>query len=408
MPRQKLEFEGHDGSRLAGLLQYPDEAATAYVLFAHCFSCGKDIAAASRIARALVARGYAVFRFDFTGLGNSDGDFANTNFSSNVADLMQATEFLRRHYRAPELLIGHSLGGTAVLAAAGDIPECSGVVTIGAPYEPGHITTHFAGSLEEIQRTGEAEVDVGGRSLTIKKQFIDDVARVGAGNLVGRMRKALLVFHSPLDKVVSIGEAEKIYKAAVHPKSFVSLDKADHLLTNKADAEYVASIVAAWATRYLGDTELVAASENAVDKGSVVVDEHNHQFTRVVQSDNHTWFADEPTAAGGLDLGPDPYEHLLAALGTCTSMTIRMYASRKQIPLEDIRVELSHRREYLKDCEGCDEAGSRIGVLERSISFAGELSDDEVARLLEIADKCPVHRTLTGEIRVTTALRDQG
>lgn len=402
MPRKKIEFEGHDGGRLAGLLEYPEEAAKAYVLLAHCFSCGKDIAAASRIARALVACGFAVLRFDFTGLGNSDGDFANTNFSSNMDDLLKAAEFLTSDYRAPSLLIGHSLGGTAALAVANRIPECQGVVTIGAPHDPEHITRHFDASLEAIERDGEAQVDLGGRQLTIKKQFVDDVSRISRDNVIGRIKKALLIFHSPMDEVVSISEAEKIYKSAMHPKSFVSLDKADHLLTDKTDAEYVASVIAAWATRYLDETRVVSIEESDVDKGTVLVGEHNREFTRTVHTDNHHWFADEPTSVGGLDLGPDPYEHLLAALGSCTSMTIRMYANRKELPLDDVNVWVSHDRQYLDDCEGCDDNPRRIDVLERTITFKGDLSEEQTNKLLEIADKCPVHRTLTNEIRIRT------
>jgi len=407
MPRQKITFEGHDGGRLAGALEYPDESAKAYVLFAHCFSCGKDIAAASRIARALVARGFAVLRFDFTGLGNSDGDFANTNFSSNVDDLLKAAEYLRNEYRAPSLVIGHSLGGTAALAVANDIPECRGVVTIGAPHDPEHITKHFKDSLQSIVEQGEAEIDIGGRPLTIRKQFVDDVSRVSEDKLIGKIKKALLVFHSPLDDVVSIHEAEKIYQSALHPKSFISLDKADHLLTDKADAEYVASMIAAWGTRYLEEAGVVGSHQShmdLIDQGTVVVGEHNRQFTRSVQTDNHHWFADEPTSAGGLDLGPDPYEHLLAALGTCTSMTVRMYANRKELPLDGISVTLSHDRRYADDCEGCDDQPRKIDVLERKVSFEGDLNDEQTKKLLEIADKCPVHRTLTNEIRIETQL----
>lgn len=405
MPRQKIEFKGHDGGYLAGLLQYPDEAPRAWVLFAHCFSCGKDIAAASRIARALVAQGFAVLRFDFTGLGNSDGDFANTNFSSNVTDLQKAADFMREQYEAPGLLIGHSLGGTAALIAAGDIPECKGVVTIGAPYEPAHMTKHFSDNLQTIMDDGEANVELGGRSLTIKKQFVEDVTRVSVDDLVGKLRRALLIFHSPLDEVVSAEEAEKIYKAARHPKSFVSLDHADHLLTNKSDAEYVAAIVASWATRYLGESQHVKSVESDLEKGAVSVGERNHQFTRTVKTDNHQWFADEPASSGGHDLGPDPYEHLLAALGTCTSMTIRMYANRKGLPLDDVQVKLRHHRRYADDCEGCEKEAGKIDVMEREISFQGDLDAAQRSKLLEIADKCPVHKTLTGEIRVTTDLK---
>lgn len=407
MPRTKVEFQGHEGVRLAGLLEYPAGRARAYALFAHCFSCGKDSAAASRIARALVARGIAVLRFDFTGLGNSDGDFANTNFSSNVDDLVCAADFLREDYRAPALLIGHSLGGTAVLAAAGRIEAARAVVTIGAPADPAHVIHHFADRREQIALDGEAEVDLGGRPFVIRQQFIDDAEQVTISDQVRQLRRALLVLHSPLDGVVGINEAEEIYVTAKHPKSFVSLDDADHLLMKKEDAEYAATTIAGWASRYIDiDDQPPGAHDTGLPSGEIVVDEHNHEFARVVRADQHFWFADEPTRVGGQELGPDPYEHLLAALGTCTSMTMRMYANRKGLKVDDISVRLRHERTHIDDCEECDEASRQIEVLEKEISIKGDINEAERQRLLEIADRCPVHRTLTGQMRINKTLRE--
>ncbi len=402
MAREKLTFEGFDGSTLAALLETPDQDPLAFVLFVHCFSCSKDLASASRISRALVSHGFGVLRFDFTGLGSSDGDFANTNFSSNVQDLHNAADFLRANYKAPAVLIGHSLGGTAVLAAAGEIDECKAVVSIGSPFDPEHVTKQFGVSIEAIEENGEAEVDLGGRKFTIKKQFLADVYDVSVQDKIGSLRKALLVCHSPLDETVSINEAEKIYRAAKHPKSFLSLDRADHLLTRKEDAEYVSRTVASWASRYLDLEEEHEAPK--VTPGHIHVGEHDHQFARTVESDMHGWLSDEPRSVGGKDLGPDPYEHLLAALGTCTSMTIRMYANRKKLALDDVTVKLSHTREHRKDCEECDEQPRQIETLDRQISFKGDLTVDEVEKLLEIADKCPVHKTLLGELEITSRL----
>lgn len=407
MPKRiKLEFTGSDGQPIAGLLELPDSNPHTFALFAHCFTCGKDVVSASRIARSLTANGFAVFRFDFTGLGSSDGDFANTNFSSNIADLIHAANYLRDHYRAPALLIGHSLGGAAVLAAAESIPEASGVVAIGAPADPQHVTKQFACQLDAIEKQGVAEVNLAGRPFTIKKQFLDDLAEHNQPDKIAKLRKALLIFHSPVDQTVSIKEAEKIYKAAKHPKSFVSLDGADHLLTNAADAEYVASTIATWSSRYVTAADAIDRQDNLLSKGHVLVAEKNHQFTRTVLSDSHVWLADEPTSVGGSDLGPDPYEHLLAALGTCTSMTIRMYANRKQIPLEDVTVELNHSRQHAKDCEECDVKDSQIEVLSRYVTLKGALTEQQQQRLLEIADRCPVHRTLHSELEVKTILKE--
>ncbi|MEH6581040.1 MAG: alpha/beta fold hydrolase [Halioglobus sp.] len=400
--RSKLEFPGSDGLAIAGLLEMPEEAPHAFALFAHCFTCGKDVLAASRIARALVARGYAVLRFDFTGLGGSDGDFANSNYSSNVADLVHAANYLREQYLAPALLIGHSLGGAAVLTAAEAIPEAVGVVTIAAPSDPKHVAKQFACDVDAIEAHGSAEVNLGGRPFTIKKQFLDDLATQHQGDKIAHLKKALLVMHSPIDLMVSITEAEKIYRTAKHPKSFVSLDDADHLLTKAHDSEYVATTIAAWASRYVTGSDRAVRETTPITKGNILVTEKNKRFTRTVLADSHVWLADEPTSVGGDDLGPDPYEHLLAALGTCTSMTIRMYANRKKIPLDEVTVELRHSRQHATDCEACEAEPRKIEVLEKFVSLKGTLSDQERSRLLEIADRCPVHQTLHAELEIKT------
>ncbi|MCG8612384.1 MAG: alpha/beta fold hydrolase, partial [Pseudomonadales bacterium] len=385
--RQKVTFESQ-GTTLSGLLERPESGSPCFALFAHCFTCGKDVAAASRIARALTRHGIAVLRFDFTGLGNSDGDFANTNFSSNLDDLVAAADYLRREYEAPQLLIGHSLGGAAILSMAQQVPEAKALVTIGAPFNADHVLHNFSASLAAIERDGVAEVTLGERRFQIKKQFLDDLDRHTVEH-ISQLRKALLVMHSPVDTVVSINEAELIYREAKHPKSFVSLDRADHLLSRAEDAEFVAATIAGWGRRYL-DMPKPATSAPPVAKGHVIVEEKDHRFTQHVTSDSHYWLADEPYDVGGNNTGPDPYEHLLAALGACTSMTIRLYANRKGIALENIRVELRHTRNYIDDCEGCEATANGIEAIERTIALQGKLSGEQRQRMLEIADRCPV------------------
>lgn len=402
--REKLTFISN-GISLSGLLERPANNIKAYAIFAHCFTCGKDIAAATRIARALVAKGIAVLRFDFTGLGNSDGDFANTNFSSNLDDLTAAADYLAKHYQAPQLLIGHSLGGSAVLAVANRIKSVNAVVAIAAPAKAEHIIKNFADSVDAIKRDGVATVKLGPREFSIQKQFIDDV-NANSQHHFGLDGKALLILHSPVDTVVSINEAEKIYSSVKHPKSFISLDKADHLLTNKADAEYAATVISSWADKYLHTDDVTsdAADDSKADaaQGSVVISEKDHNFTLNVSSDSHYWLADEPTAVGGQNLGPDPYEHLLAALGTCTVMTMRMYAKHKKLAIDDISVSLSHSKDYHQDCKNCEDHDGRVELISRKIKIVGDISDEQRQRLLAIADKCPVHRTLHSKLIVET------
>lgn len=400
---EKITFTGAQGGQLAARLDLPEGEPRAYALFAHCFTCSKDIFAASRIAAALSARGIAVLRFDFTGLGHSEGEFANTNFSSNVADLLRAAEHLRETWQAPRIVIGHSLGGAAVLAAAHEIPEAVAVVTIGAPAAPAHVQHLFQASLEEIEAAGEAEVQIGGRPFRVKKHFLEDISQARVTGRLGELRKALLVFHAPRDQTVGIENAGEIFGAAKHPKSFISLDDADHLLSRKADSVYVAEVISAWAERYLPDEAQAASAEPA--EGRVVVTETGDgPFAQRITAGRHVLAADEPPSIGGKDSGPTPYDLLLAGLGACTAMTVRMYAGRKKWPLERVSVELSHEKIHAQDCADCETQEGRIDRIERRIAFAGALDAEQRQRLLEIADKCPVHRTLESEVKVVTAL----
>lgn len=400
MSREKVEFPNGRGQVLAAQLELPDKPASAFALFAHCFTCGKDNAAAARITRGLAASGIGVLRFDFTGLGGSEGDFANTDFSSNVDDLVAAADFLRESGRAPSLLVGHSLGGTATLFAAGRIPEVRAVATIGAPASPEHVQKAFHADVAKIERDGVAEVSLAGRSFRISKAFLDDLRNHPLPEVIGHWKRALLVLHAPLDEVVSIDEAGKIFQAARHPKSFIALDGADHLLSRIEKAQYVATTIAAWAGSYLPAAEKAGSPE--VPGGMVWVGEGNRKFLRDLYSDDHHWLADEPIRAGGDNLGPDPYELLLSSLGACTSMTIRMYANRKGWNLDSVAVRLSHSREHVTDCEDCPDDGGQIEILHRDISLSGELDDTQRARLLEIANRCPVHRTLEGNLKIET------
>ncbi len=402
-PANLIYFPGAFGTPLAARLDLPAQTPLAYALFAHCFTCSKDTLAAARISAALIEHGFGVLRFDFTGLGGSAGEFANTNFSSNVADLVAAASWLRSHHQAPRILIGHSLGGAAVLAAASDIAEASAVATIGAPFDPAHVEHLLGDSATEIHASGEAEVSLAGRKFRIQKQFLDDIANQNSGERIGRLRKALLVFHSPRDTYVDIENAARIYAAAKHPKSFVSLDTADHLLTAKADAIYVAAVLAAWASRYVPAPK--AETTAAVDAAVVtVMSTGEGRFTQNVTVGPHHLRADEPASVGGNDSGFTPYDLLLAGLGACTSMTLRMYADQKKWPLECVTVRLRHEKIHARDCAACETQDGKIDRIEREINIVGPLSEEQRDRLLEIADKCPVHRTLHSEVSINTRI----
>jgi putative redox protein len=397
---RKITFPGATGGMLAARLDLPAKPR-AFALFAHCFTCGKDIFAAARIAEGLTSRGIAVLRFDFTGLGSSEGEFANTNFSSNVGDLLAAAGYLRQSYAAPTLLIGHSLGGSAVLAAAPHLPEAAGVVTIGAPSSATHVTGSFAADLAEINEKGTAEVTIAGRPFTIAKQFLDDVAGQNFLDGLANMKKALLVCHAPRDEYVGIENATAIFTAARHPKSFLSLDTADHLVRKREDAIYLADVIAAWASRYLPATEEAAA----LPPGVVDVREtRTGPLAQQVRAGRHVLMAGEPIAVGGDDAGPGPYDYLLAALGACTSMTMRLYAERKGITAQRFSVRLSHRRIHAEDCADCETKEGNIGEITRDIMIEGDVSEAARARLMEIADRCPVHETLTHEIKIRSRL----
>jgi putative redox protein len=402
MPAERFDFPNAKGEKLAAILDLPDGTPRATALFAHCFTCGKNVVAASRIADALTALGIAVLRFDFTGIGSSEGEFANTTFSSNIADLVAAADHLRNTRQAPTLLIGHSLGGAAVLAAAESIPEARAVVTIAAPSDPSHVIHLFKDKLDAIGEHGEVEVALGGRPFRIRREFLDDVAEHKLTEQVARLRKALLIFHSPTDDTVGIENASHIFTAAKHPKSFVSLAGADHLLSKRSDAAYVGSVLAAWAERYLEAAP--AADANAAAPRQVTVSETgNGKFQQAITVGPHHLIADEPVAAGGLDSGPAPYDFLLAGLGACTAMTLRMYADHKKLPLERVSVALSHSKVHAQDCAECETKEGKVDRIERVLTLTGALSDEQRARLVEIADKCPVHRTLSSEINIRTA-----
>jgi uncharacterized OsmC-like protein/alpha-beta hydrolase superfamily lysophospholipase len=407
VPTERFRFTGEGGHQLAASLDLPEQEPIAYALFAHCFTCGKDVLAARRIASALAAKGIAVLRFDFTGLGSSEGEFANSTFSSNVADLVRAANHLRETRKAPAILIGHSLGGAAILAAAAQIPEARAVVTIAAPSDPAHVTGLFRDRIEDIRKEGKVEVSLAGRPFHITRDFLDDIAEHGLMVHVTNLHKALLIMHSPTDDTVGIDNATRIFVAAKHPKSFVSLADADHLLSGKRDAAYAADVIAAWATRYLDPV----VAEPAADLGEaprvvVVRETRNSKFQQTVSIGPRRMLADDPVAAGGEDSGPGPYDFVLAGLGACTSMTMRLYADRKSLPLERTTVTLKHSKIHAQDCAECETREAMLDQIDLVIGMEGNLDAEQRKRLLEIADKCPVHRTLTSEIHIVTRAAD--
>ena len=403
MKTTNVSFKNAKGLELSARLELPPGARPAeFAVFAHCFTCGKNSRASTDISRQLTQAGFGVLRFDFTGLGQSEGDFADTDFTTNVSDLKAAADFLEAEYSAPSLLVGHSLGGTAVLHVAHEIESVRAIATIGSPMEASHVLALFADGHEAILKNGKAEVDIGGRPFWVGADFIKDLERHSTAELLSRLRKALLIMHSPQDRIVSIDNAAKIYKAGFHPKSFISLDGADHLLTDKTDSAYVANVLAAWAGRYitLDKPKIQTDKDVAVQLGL-------DRYTAEVVAGNHSFLADEPESAGGNDLGPSPYELLSAALGTCTAMTLRMYADRKKWPMERVTVHLSYQRQHSRDSSDPENKRSRIDVFSRILEIEGDLDDDQRARLVEIANRCPVHRTLTDvDIRVDTELRE--
>ena len=403
MPTERISFPGHAGT-LDARLDLPDGPHLATAVFAHCFTCGKDIPAARRIAARLTTLGIAVLRFDFTGLGHSDGEFGNTSFTSNVSDLERAVAYLNDRDMPPTLLIGHSLGGAAVLKATANLPQIKAVATLGAPFDPGHVTHNFADALPEIADKGSAQVSLGGRPFRIGQSFVQDVTSTKLAPAIANLHAALLVLHAPTDAIVGIDNAGQIFQAAKHPKSFVTLDDADHLITRAEHAEYAADIIATWAKKYLGlapPAPPIGAPEGVVRSAEA---DPNGFLQDITHGTRHHILADEPRAYGGTNQGLSPYGLLSAGLAACTSMTIRMYARRKGWPLDHVSVDVSHNKVHAQDADTGN--GDKIDEWKRLISLRGTLDHDQRARLLEIADKCPVHRTLEQSSTVITELAD--
>ncbi len=399
---QRIEFENSRGVKIAAALDLPKSSIRAFAVFAHCFSCSKDFAASRHIANALQNEGIAVLRIDFTGLGHSDGEFSNSNFSTNLEDLQAACAWLSAHHRPPELLIGHSLGGAAVLMAALDMPNVKAVATIGAPAAPDHVLHLLGEKREEIAENGEAEVLLAGRPFHIRKQFIDDVTAFDLTNRLKELRADLLVCHSPIDRVVGIENAQEIFLAARHPKSFVSLDRADHLLSRREDAAYLAGVISAWAARHFPSTEKFYE-----DAGHVIAAESGEGPLHLnVNAAGHALQIDEPESVGGTNRGPSPYDLLAAALGGCTTLTLRLYANRKTFDVEHIETYVDHEKRHVNDCEQCEDGKKRVDHFDRRIKIVGNITDAQRQRMLEIADMCPVHKTLEQKSHISTALMD--
>ncbi len=405
MQFKNLEFKNKDGQTLSARLDFPlDSKPVAYALFAHCFTCSKNIKAIAHISRALTREGLAVLRFDFTGLGESEGDFADTNFSSNVDDLIVAADFLKSNYQAPEILIGHSFGGAAVLQAAGRIPSSKAVVTIAAPSDPQHVTRALGSAATSIQKRGQADVTLAGRTFTLKKQFLDDLDFVNMADTLKNLDRALLVLHSPIDETVGIENAARIFQAARHPKSFISLDTADHLLTNSEDSLYAGSVIAAWAGKYVS-ASFKEEPRTDSDENQVIARIGKSGYVTDIMAAGHGLVADEPVSMGGTDKGPAPFDLLMAGLGTCKAMTLRMYSDRKQWPLEGVTVRLNHKKINAADCETCKTKEGQLDQFDCEIDLSGKLDNQQKQRLLQIADRCPVHRTLHSEIVVKSKLK---
>jgi len=404
MNTTKVEFRNKEDQLLSGRLEMPvDRHPHNYVLFAHCFTCTKNLSAVRNISKALTSKGFAVLRFDFTGLGESEGDFADTNFSGNVEDLVAASNYLSENYEAPSLLIGHSLGGAAVIFAAKEIPSVHAIATMGAPANPVHVKHLLKSGIAEIKETGQAVVHLSGRDFTIKKQFLDDLETKSLPETAKALRKPLLIMHSPQDDTVGIKNAEEIYVAAHHPKSFVSLDGADHLLFNKNDSQYVGEVISGWARRYLDISEKIRPTLKTNHQVVASLDAED-SFTTQMKVGHHYMLADEPESFGGNDFGPSPYELVSAGLSACTAMTLQMYAKRKEWPLENVEVHTSYSKSHAEDCRNCEDDTAKIDTFHRELKLTGNLDEKQRERLVQIADKCPVHKTLHSETQVITSL----
>ena len=388
MTHTTFDFENTSGRQLSGVLERGDGPVRAWAVFAHCFTCDKTSLAATRVSRALAGQGIGVLRFDFTGLGDSEGEFGK-GLSGDIQDVVCAAEAMAAAGMSPQLLVGHSFGGAAVLAAAGELDMVKAVAVIGAPFDAEHVLTHIDPTLKDAAAGQRVPVEIGGRAFELGADFVRDIRGQNQKARIENLGRALLVLHSPVDEIVSIDNASGIFMAARHPKSFVSLDHANHLLTDKADSDYAASVIAAWAGRYL---DLTAEPLETPVQGVRVEETGAGKFQVRVVTSSTTILADEPVSVGGLDSGPSPYELLSAGLGACTAMTCRMYADRKKWPLERVVVEVGHTA----------RTASERDRFVRKIAFRGGLDEAQHVRLLEIADRCPVHRTLTESATVET------
>jgi putative redox protein len=402
MKYEKIEFENAQGYQLSGRLELPaDREPHNYAIFAHCFTCSKNFSATRNISRALTLAGYGVLRFDFTGLGDSEGDFGDTNFSGNVEDLMAAIDYLKQHYKAPTLAIGHSLGGAAVIFASAKAESIKAIATVGTPSDTKHVKHLFGDQIEAIVKNGEAVVELSGRPFKIKEQFLRDINEQMLTATLKALRTPILICHSPQDDTVGIDNAEKLYHAAMHPKSFLSLDGADHLLTSKEDSDYVGRVIAGWASKYVDQME-----ERSLESDQAVVASLDQEsgFTTQIKAGKHDFTADEPVDFGGNDFGPTPYDLVSSGLAACTVMTLQMYAKRKKWNLENVECHVTYGKQHATDCEQCEDSSSKIDTFTRHIKFNATLDESQVKKLLEIADKCPVHRTLHAQAQVVTKL----
>lgn len=404
MKNERLKIENKKGYTLNAFLELPaNQKPNYYAIFAHCFTCSSSLSAVKHVSRALTTHGFGVVRFDFTGLGKSEGEFAESHFSANIKDLIAVSDFLTSHYQAPSLLVGHSLGGAAVIVAASKLKSIKAVATIGAPATVGHVTHLFSHGIEEIQEKGEVEVNIGGRPFKIDQDFVSDFNKTDLPDIVKKLRKPLLLMHAPFDKIVGIENAEQLYKNAHHPKSFITLDDADHLLSNPKDSVYVGNMIGSWVQRYFPPIEnkmLETKGEQLVGHLNLVED----NFTTSIQTVNHTMVADEPASIGGDDFGPSPYEYLNAGLAACTVMTLKMYANRKQWDLKEVYVYITHSRKHSDDLGMDLKKPSYLDHISKKLKFIGNLDQDQKERLKEIASRCPVHKTLASEVIFNTEI----
>ena len=403
MRSEKISIKNRDGHLLSCQLDLPlDEKPKAYLLFAHCFTCNKNLTAIRNISLAITSQGFALVRFDFTGLGESEGEFSETNFASTVNDLIDVYDYFTKENKQPQVLIGHSLGGSAVVFAAGQLPDVKAIVTVGAPSDPGHVEHLLKDGISDIEKNGCGIVDIGGRNFTIKKQFLEDIRSHSLPETLKQLKKPILVCHSPQDSVVGIDNARKLFESAYHPKSFVSLDGANHLLSDSKDSRFAGNMIASWIERYLSIDEANLSNQKSTNQVNVRITKE--KYTTEILSGEHRLLADEPKSVGGKDLGPNPYDLLLSALGACTVMTLRMYADRKGWELDEVEVGLDHKKDYPADCEDCENPKQKIDVLERKIRVEGNLTEEQKSRILEIADLCQIHKTLHSPVDIISSM----